>query len=281
MLDLKPILEAGTALAGAAARVTTVAHPADPSITVPAILSTPGNTTVQLAKDVLDALDARCAGPQRRTGTTQLTEVDSFIAYLKRWGSERTVIYADTAQLKLTAVLDEHPAGACETAWRQHRAVYSCPRAAEWLAWTGQAERPLSQTAFGDWIETRLEDLVGADGFPKPTEMLTIARQLHVKTKGEFRRDINPTNGDSILVNKTETTSDSTQIPRAFAIAIPCFEGGDRYQIQARLRFALTDGVPVFAFTLHRCKEIERDAFGEVRAKVAEQTQMLLLAGTP
>ncbi len=280
MIDVKQILQAGESSASVATRVTTVAHPSDPTLTVPVVLNTPG-ATVDLAKGVLDALDARRPGPARREGITQLTEVDSFIAYLKDWGSAQTVIYADTTALRLTAVLDEHPRGPAGTAWRKHRAVYNCPRAAEWLAWTGQADHPMAQAAFGDWIEARLEDLVAADGMPKPTEMLTVARQLHIKTKGEFRRDINPVNGDSILINKHETTEGSTQIPRAFMIGIPCFEGGDRYQLEARLRFALQDGVPMFSFTLHRCKEIERDAFGEVRSKVATETGMLVLAGTP
>jgi uncharacterized protein YfdQ (DUF2303 family) len=281
VIDVKPILQAGADGVVVDARISTIEHPADTSVAVPVVLDTPGSS-IRLAKDVLDALDARRPGPARREGTTQLTEVDSLIAYLRDWGSERTVIYADTTALKLTAVLDEHPRGPADAAWRKHRAVYSCPRAAEWIAWTGQADKPMGQTAFGDWIETRLEDLVAAEGFPKPTEMLTVARQLHIKTTGEFRRDINPTNGDSILINKSETTPGSTQIPRAFMIGIPCFEGGDRYQIEARLRFSLEEGgKPMFTFTLHRCKEIERDAFGEVRSKVAKETGMLVLAGTP
>ncbi len=296
MIDVKQILEAGEIRAHASQRVATVSHPADPTLTVPAVLDTPGST-VKLAKDVLDALDARRPGPARRQGTTQLTEVDSFIAYLKRWGTPNAVIYADTAKLSLTAVLDDHPTGPTDTAWRQHRAVYSCPRAAEWLAWTAAADKPMSQTAFGDWIETRLEDLrkgrtvdpddptgerqIEIAGSPTPTDMLGVARKLIIKTEGTFQRDINPTTGDSVLINKHETKGGSTLIPRAFYICIPCFEGGQAYQIEARLRFALQDGQPQFTYTLHRCKEIERDAFGEVRAKVAEQTGMLVLAGTP
>lgn len=297
MIDVQTILQAGAANSLVANRLTTVAHPSDPSVTVPVALvvspSTSGpGSSVALAKDVLDALDARRPGPARRTGTVALTEVDSFIAYLARWGSPTAVIYANTAALSLTAVLDDHPAGPGETAWRQHRAVYSCPRAAEWIAWTAQADKPMSQTAFGDWIETRLEDLVkradepDPDGgtlrrWPAPTEMLTVARSLHIKTEGEFKRDINPVNGDYIFINKHETKGGSTQIPRAFMVGIPCFEGGDRYQIEARLRFSLEGGAPAFSFTLHRCKEIERDAFGEVRSKVATATGMLVLAGTP
>lgn len=294
MLDVKPILQAGADGANIKTRIDTITHPSDDAISVPVVLNTGGiGSSVTLAADILKELDARRPGPARRVGTTSLTEVDSFVEYLKRWGTSQAVIYADTTALRLIAVLDEHPEGAVETAWRQHRAAYACPRAAEWLAWTGAADRPMGQTEFGDWIEARLEDLIkgrtvdaeGKEievaGSPAPTDMLTVARKLIIKTEGTFQRDINPTTGDSILVNKHETKGGSTQIPRAFYICIPCFEGGERYQIEARLRFALTDGVPEFMFTLHRAKEIERDAFGEIRAKVAEETGMLVLAGTP
>lgn len=296
MLDIKPILQAGADNAGVEPRLRHLPHPSDPNLTVPvSLVTTPnGGSEVRLAKDVLEALDARRPGPASREGTTQLTEVDSFIAYLKGWAvADRAVIYADTAALRLTAVLDEHPRGPTDTAWRKHRAVYSCPRAAEWTAWTSAADRPMTQTAFGDWIEMRLEDLrkgrtvdaegkeVEIAGSPAPTDMLTVARKLIIKTEGTFQRDINPTTGDSILVNKHETKGGSTQIPRAFWICIPCFEGGEAYQIECRLRFALVDGQPMFSFTLHRAKEIERDAFGEVRVKVATETGMLVLAGTP
>jgi uncharacterized protein YfdQ (DUF2303 family) len=294
VIDVSAILTAGQTLTGLGPRVLEVKHPADPDVAVPVTLTTTpqGGSSVVLAKDLLDALDARRAGPHRRQGTTKLTEVDSFIAFLKRWGSTDTVVYADTAALSLTAVIDDHPAGDA-SAWRGHRAVYSCPRAAEWIAWTGQADTPMTQTAFADWIEARLEDLVAGDGMPKPTELLTMARDLTIRTKGTFERKINPTNGDSVLVNKNETEIGSTVIPRAFLVAIPPFEGGPRYQIEARVRFTLENG-PRFTFTLHRAKEIERDAFGEVRARVARlgeaapaanqpepAPKMTVLAGTP
>jgi uncharacterized protein YfdQ (DUF2303 family) len=281
VIDVQAILNAGQTLTGIGPRVLEVKHPSDPDVVIPATLVTnaDGASHVTYAKEILDALDARRAGPHRRSGTTKLTEVDSLIAFLKRWGSPDTVVYADTTALSLTAVIDDHPAGDASS-WRQHRAVYNCPRAAEWIAWTEQADKPMIQSEFADWIEARLEDLTTGEGYPKPTELLTMARDLTIRTKGTFERKINPTTGDSLLVNKHETEIGSTVIPRAFLVAIPCFEGGDRYQLEARVRFTL-DGGPRFTYTLHRAKEIERDAFGEVRVKVADGAAVPVLAGTP
>jgi uncharacterized protein DUF2303 len=111
---------------------------------------------------------------------------------------------------------------------------------------------------------------------------LQIARSLHVMTKGEFRREVNVTTGDSTFVCKTDTDASSTRIPRAFMLGIPVFDGGVRYQVEARIRFALVGGArPAFTIMLYRRTEIERLAFGEVRKLVATATGRLVLAGAP
>lgn len=269
-------------------RIDDLAHPDDAETTIPVFLETgDGLTRVVAGKEALELLDSRLPGPRRREGAVRLTEVLSLIDYVNRYGDSNTVVYANTKELAFTAVLDEHPPGpgapkaGVGTAWRKFRALYACPRSSEWIAWTQCDGAQMKQEQFADFLEARLEDMAAIDGYPKPIEVLAVARQLNIRTKGEFRREINPTNGDAILVCKSETDTGSTQIPRAFAIVIPVFEQGARYQVEARVRFALVGGVPMFSYTLHRRAEIERDAFGEVRGKIAADTGRLVLAGTP
>jgi uncharacterized protein YfdQ (DUF2303 family) len=292
LTGLNEALCAGVQLAGITPRLGFIEHPdrvGQPGAKIPVALVTEIDdegapvTTVKVLTDVIEEMANGAPGPRRRTGSVRLTDEDSFIAFVNRWCSVDTVIYADTAALAFTAVLDDHPAGAeaAETRWREHRATYACPRSPEWQAWTANDEKWLTQTAFADFIEARLEDMVKADACAAPLDVLQMARQLHIRTKGTFQREVNPTTGDSILVNKTETETGSTVIPRAFAIAIPVFEGGERYQIEARVRFGFVEGSPRFAYTLHRRKEIERDAFGAVRRKIDTATGRLVLAGTP
>ncbi len=281
--DTAAAIEAGAASTQAAPRLIYVAHPADKSVAVPLAIEVNGTTTsLELLDSALAEIDKRYAA-RPRAGTAALTEVDSFIAYLGRWGSPSTVVYADTAALSLTAVLDDHPADERTTATRIHRATYSCPRSPEWLAWSALDGKPQTQTQFADFVESRLEDMINVPDMPRPTDVLTMARNLSVVTKGEYRRDFNPTNGDSILVVKSEAdATKSTPIPRAFMIAVRVFDGESvLHQVEARVRFALIDGRPTFTLQLHRRAEIERDAFGAVRTKVGEDTGRLVLAGTP
>lgn len=289
--DLISNLDSAIALARESAnineRIDEVEHPDNPSIKVPVILTTAGNdagnleTSVHLADEILAELDKRMPGPRRRDGVVTLTEVGSLVDYMKRYQTTNAVVYANTKGFTFVVVFDEHPAGPEGTAWRQHRANYTCPRSPEWIAWSERDGKQMKQEEFADFLESRLEDMTGAEGLPKPVEVLAIARQLHIRTTGTYQREIDPRSGDSILVNKTETTKDSTQIPRAFAIAIPVFESGERYQVEARVRFSLSNGVPLFSYTLHRRAEIERDAFDGVRTVIGQATGTLMLAGTP
>jgi uncharacterized protein YfdQ (DUF2303 family) len=292
LTGLNEALCAGVQLAGITPRLGFIEHPDRvglPGAKIPVALISEADddgspiTSIEVLTGVIEEMDKRAPGPRRRTGSVRLTDEDSFIAFVNRWGTAASVIYADTAALAFTAVLDDHLDGQDidGARWREHRATYACPRSPEWQAWTANDEKWLTQTAFADFIEARLEDMVKADACAAPLDVLQMARQLHIRTKGEFRREVNPTTGDSILVNKTETETGSTVIPRAFAIAIPVFEGGERYQIEARVRFGFVEGSPRFAYTLHRRKENERDAFGAVRRKIDTATGRLVLAGTP
>jgi uncharacterized protein YfdQ (DUF2303 family) len=237
---------------------------------------------VVLQSDVLKAIEERRERPLRKRGTLTLTEVSSFIEAINRWSSDSSVIYADAGPFQFTAVLDENPATAHDGGadWRQDRIVYTCPRSSEWLAWTAVDGIEMPQAKLGDFLESRLEDLVAADGCPKPLEMLEVARKLTIRTKGEFTRQIDPTTGNNVLVSKTENTSESTPIPRAFRLAIPVFDGGVRYEMEARVRLRV-EGAALFTIVLHRRKEIERDAFNAVRRGVADETKRLVLAGVP
>lgn len=301
MIDVQEIIEAAREGVAVDTRITEVEHPDTPEGEAgPAVIAALSSTCdgdsvtheVRLAEDIMAALDARLPGPRRREGTVTLHDVHSFCEYLSRYQvQDSSVVYADIAGMTFAAVLDEHPVSVARegaivtepppTRWRGFRAVYTCPRSPEWKAWTSHDGEQMKQEAFADFLEERLEDMVAGNNYPKPIEVLAVARQLHIRTKGTFQREINPTNGDYILVNKTETETGSTEIPRAFGLAIPVFEGGERYAVEARVRFAIGNSGPAFSYTLHRRSEIERDAFTGVRNLIANTTKLPVLLGKP
>lgn len=246
------------------------------------------NGRIGVLTEALDEAERRGAAPKRRKGTSTHTELASFIEHVNRFKDADSAVFADTDDVTLTAVLDYHKAGAtADPRWGGHRSVYSCPLSRQWTLWTGSSDRKMPQDAFAQFIEDNMDDLAapvgnGADkDFPMPSDVLTMARNLVIRSKGEFSRSINPTTGESSLVCRNENTTESTKIPRAFLLGIPVFEAGALYKLEARLRMDMSSGRPLFSYVLYRPEAIKRDAFGEVRTMVKEQTQLPVFAGSP
>jgi uncharacterized protein YfdQ (DUF2303 family) len=240
---------------------------------------------IHVLADVHKFDDARRPAPLRRAGTAVLEELGSFTEYVNRYKTVDTVAWADAGSFGVTAVFNEHPEGQDlgDAGFRDNRAIYNCPRSHEWLEWTSKDGKAMGQAAFGDWIEHHLDDLAAPNAelpdFPQPTTLLEMARKLSINIGGTFKREINPTTGEGTLISKQEHGADSTKIPRAFLLKVPVFMNGTAYYVEARLRFALGEGGPSFTYLLHNRVAIERDAFGEVRAQVAKQCAIPVLAG--
>lgn len=244
--------------------------------------------SLQPMERVLQIHDERAEAPRRRKGTATFAELASFIDHVNRFKDESSVIFADVTNCDLTAVLDYHLAGAKSSPrWGQHRSVYASKLSPQWELWTQHDGQKMVQDVFAQFIEDHMDDLRAPTGngadkdLPMPSDVLTMARNLVVKTKGEFSRSFNPTTGESSLVNKYENETTSTKIPRAFLIGIPVFEAGALYAVEARLRLDMSSGRPLFSYSLYRADEIKRDAFGEVRQVAHERTGLPVLAGSP
>jgi hypothetical protein len=76
-----------------------------------AVLTVAADGRVVLAKDITDWLEARRPRPLVRRGTAKLTELDSFIAHVKRHRGEESVIFAETKTFTLVAIYDYHEEG--------------------------------------------------------------------------------------------------------------------------------------------------------------------------
>jgi uncharacterized protein YfdQ (DUF2303 family) len=230
---------------------------------------------------------AHAPGPDFRKGMAIHEELGSFIAHVNRQKSEDSTIWAEFGRMRLLCVFDYHPEGGdvADAAHGRHRAVYVCHKASEWLAWAEIDGKFMSQDAFSDFVEQRLEDLTSGEKgetMPSPASILELARDLKVYATGRFERKIDPTTGSSSLVCKNENDSlSSTPIPKCFLLGIPIFEGGERYRVEARLRMRLCNGAAQFAVILHRRVELERAAFDDVAKIAREKTELPVFQGVP
>jgi uncharacterized protein YfdQ (DUF2303 family) len=276
-------IDAGIGLAEIERRITNQ-HIGDVDVPVAII---PNGMSMRVLEDVLKIGDARAEKPRRLVGTAIHQELESFIAHAVRFKDENSVVFADVASVKLTAVFDYHQAAGAPR-WGGHRSVYACPLSREWKVWTENNERTFTQEKFAQFLEDNQVDICSPDAdsgekslFAAPAAMIEMARKLTLNLVGEFKREINPTTGESTLINKAEHGSGSTKIPVGFILGIPVFEAGEAYRLEARLRFSMPEGKPTFSYSLYQPDAVKRDAFGKVRADVAAGTQLPVFAGTP
>ncbi len=164
-----------------------------------------------------------------------------------RFKDADSVVFADVVNTKLTAVLDYHRAGSDSGArWGEHRSIYDCPLSDQWELWIANDGKAMTQDQFGEFIDANMTDLASPEAtekdVAKPADVLLMARNLTVRTKGEFSRIINPTTGEGSLISKLENDTASTTIPRAFLLKLPVFENGTMYRVEARVRFQMQNG---------------------------------------
>lgn len=85
---------------------------------------------------------------------------------------------------------------------------------------------------------------------------------------------------DSTALILAQHDTSSTKIPRAFRLAIPVFEGGDTYAVEARIRFAMGEGGrPQFTYTLHNAAKVMEHALNELRARIAASCDIPVYVG--
>jgi uncharacterized protein YfdQ (DUF2303 family) len=235
------------------------------------------NGKVTCASDVQSIADARLPEPRRRFGRMHVLDQESFIKAVNRWkASMRTTVWAQVAPMSFTAVVNEYPDGPDGAAWRDFRIVYQPPASPEWMTWTGQADKDMTQDAFAQFIDENAPDVVvpidaEKGKWPSQVELLEMARNLQVYTRGAFERKIDPATGTGSLVVKDEHETYSTKIWRAFPLALRVFEGGKHQHVEARIKFSIANGKATFRYSLYRSQDVMRKAFDSLRSNIEAQ----------
>lgn len=232
----------------------------------------------------LENLEHLLNAPTRKRGTVTLRDEKSFIRYHSIHDGLGTYIYGTLTPPQFTVVFDDHDAGDMpdrNPGWGEFRAVYECPLSVEWLGWMGKNKSSFAQTDFAQFIEDNLPDIVTPSG----ADMLEISRSLEAKKKVNFASGIRLSNGQAELTYEEEIQGTAAkgklQIPEVFQIGIPVLEGGERYQVDARLRYRIHEGRLSMGYDLVRPHKVLEAAVKEVWQRIEEKAQCQILHGVP
>lgn len=232
--------------------------------------------------DLTKAIDAVQVEPRRKTGTVQLSSIDSFNQYVSDQAREgHSYIYADPDSRTLTAVLNDHDFGSGDhPGWRDFRAVYRADLSREFSAWMANDKKVKEQEEFAVFIEDNIADVCS----PAGEELLSIALTLQAKTEVAFNSSRRLDNGQVQLVYSetidARAGAGSIEIPREFQIGVRLFKNGDGYKLRARLKYRLHAGHVKFWYELDRPENAIEDAFNAYIAKASE-SGLPVLVGKP
>lgn len=217
--------------------------------------------------------------PWRKRANVTLRDHRSFTNYIAAQGGN-VAIYGLRATGSFVAILDSNSDAG--PGWQEHRATFAAQQTPEWKTWTGKSGVKLSQTDFALFIEDNLPDVVN----PVGAEMLEMCRLLEAKKKVEFISGIRLSNGENELAYE-ETISGTVgkgklPVPETFTIGISPFEGSDRFQVTARLRYRIGDDKKlVMWFDLDRPHKILEEAVKDIWTAIEAETSLLIYNGTP
>lgn len=268
---------------------------------VPAVIL-PEGAKVEGVKHLFDAY---LPFPERATGFASVTDTASFIALVNRQKVADTVLFADDRRAcpSLRAVYDYH---APQTAGRTgqprhlgHGVFYPLPLSDEWKAWVAFESRGYVTPAdFAEFIEDRIADVIDAQesevlsalrqliggAWATPAKLIELSRGIQINTSEVFQSAQSLSSGEVSIryeVKHGGAGQSSLTVPNLFAIGIPVFHNGGRYQIAIRLRYRVRDAKITWAIAPYRMDQVFDVAFTELVKTVADSTALPLFHGAP
>lgn len=223
----------------------------------------------------LEALDHSklLPNPNRTIAVAQLSDCDSFLAYVAKYQQERTVVWCafnpQTFTLAFTAVIDEHSDTA--PGWRSHQAVYQPAMSAEWTTWTANNKQAKEQVEFAEFIERHEPDIASEEGYPTSLQMLSMATEFEANSEKRVKSVARLQGGGVRLEYIDDDNADTLaqmKVFEKFQIGIPVFWACPGYRIDARLKYRHGSGKVKFWYDLIRPDRVHEAAAKELIERV-------------
>ena len=252
------------------------------------------------AKNMMAELDKLRDRPKRKEGTANLQTAESFVQHAKRHADANSALFASgETNLRVQAVYDYHDKEGGKARHGKHRAIYKFPISLEMQAWMANDGERMSQQDFAEFLEDRLIDVFDPEQaneaekaiaaqleleLATPSKLLTLSRGLSVTVEHEIHQNTALGSGAGQLVFKErhkDTAGQPLSVPGGFLLAIPVFDGGDRWKLLARLRYRVVNQRVMWTYQLHKVREVIREAFQEAATGIALSTELPLFFGDP
>lgn len=227
--------------------------------------------------------------PDRKRGAVVLTDSNSFIAYAKKHGSlANCVLYAaadyESQKISIKAVINDHGETEDDQNWRDFTATYAPIQTVEWKRWNEQNRKIVGQGDFATFIEDNIGDIATIEGMPTGTQMLSMALNFEKLADKRFKSKLDLSGGGvrlEFIDDEDKDTREKMEFFSRFSLGIGPFLNGDKYPLEARLKYRERDGKLTFWFELVRPDRVFEDAVKTEMDKIKAATGFMVLFGTP
>lgn len=225
--------------------------------------------------DIRDALWLEAQRvPARKTGTSTVTDIPSFVHAVAKHGLPQTELWAQDSTSSIRAVINAHEPASGSAGHGDHTISLQLQKTPDWTDWAAADGKLFDQLAFAEFVEDHLPNFVN----PTSADMLELAQTFQATTKVDFASSQRVKSGETQLnyveqQNATAGKKGQLAIPDTFEIALQPFERGSTYKVSARFRYRITNGDLRLGYRLTRPKDVLRDAFDAVVTQVAEKTK--------
>lgn len=205
--------------------------------------------------------------PIRIKDVRSFNDLASFIDYVNIFKADRTVIFADNTQPKIVALMDYHLPD--NPSWCSHSAEYAPQLTNEWRTWAGKNNLVFTQSAFAEFIEDNIADVVSPSG----AELLEIAQSLEAKKNLDFKSAVRLSDGTQELVF-SESVQTKVHVPTEIKLGLSPFFNSPKYEVCARLRYRIVDNKLVFVYVLNRPQKVLEDAFARMLVEIEDKAMI-------
>ena len=195
--------------------------------------------------------------PMRIRRHLVVRDADSFKAYFDKWAHDKAELYADETRAKVRAIFDEHEVDSTGD-----------PIPREWKAWSKSDKQKMDQVAFAEFLEDRMIEITSMDG----TALMDLVTKFQVIRTAAFGSVKHLSTGEFSIAYSEENQNGSVEMPDRITIGVPVFERGDKWEVEARLRYRVYQGELSLWYEMIEPWRVVEEAFKGVVADIEEGT---------
>ncbi len=216
--------------------------------------------------------------------TLTVDQPGSLAAYVNRFKTSESVLFADLDSAQVVARLDYHEsylgeegaASAPTPRQNKHVATLQLRETQEFKDWCEFCSDYLPQGEFANFLDENRIDVLNPDG----GELLEIVKDLQTVSTSNFTGKVDLTNGDVRIGFETETREvQQVMLPKTVTLRLAIYEGEAPVEIECALRWRAQNGSVKLALVMRRINRVKRELFTKIANDVAEATGLPVYSG--